>query len=250
MKSNRRTWLPLAVLALGSAVGALTHAQQDTGSLQAALSAPERSAEDKARDAESKPAEVMEFLGVGSGMTALDVIAAGGYWTEVLSGAVGSSGKVYSQNPEFFLQRGGDEFVQREQAKVERLGNIEPIHGDLGDAGIEGEVDVAITSMNYHDVYNNGGDEAGTAFLRGIYDVLKPGGVLGIIDHVGIAGQDNAAFHRIETAAVKRTLEAAGFTVDAESDLLANEDDDHMRNIRDESLERSDKMLIRARKPM
>jgi predicted methyltransferase len=249
MKLNRRTWLPLAVLAFGGAIGAVAQAQNEQP-LRDALAAAERSSEDKARDEQSKPVEVMQFLGVESGMTALDVIAAGGYWTEVLAGAVGSSGKVYSQNPEFFLQRGGDEFVQREQAKVERLGNIEPIHGELADAGIEGRVDVAITSMNYHDIYNRGGDEAGTAFLKGIHDVLKPGGVLGVIDHVGITGQDNAAFHRIETAAVKRTLEAAGFTVDAESDVLANPADDHTRNIRDQALDRSDKMLIRARKPM
>ncbi|MBN1239022.1 MAG: class I SAM-dependent methyltransferase [Gammaproteobacteria bacterium] len=249
MKLNTRIWLPLAVLALGGAVGAAAQAQ-DRQELREALAAEERSAEDKARDAESKPIEVLEFLGVESGMTALDIIAAGGYWTEVLSAAVGPDGKVYKQNPEFFLQRGGDEFLQNEQAMVERLGNVEPIHGDLQDSSLSEDVDVAITSMNYHDVYNRGGDEAGTAFLEGVYDVLKPGGVLGVIDHVGIAGQDNAAFHRVEVDAVKRTLEAAGFTVEEESDLLANPEDDHTRNIRDDSLDRTDKMLIRARKPM
>ena len=248
MKVITRNWLPLAALALGGFVGTVAQAQDEQ--LRETLAAEGRSAEDKARDEQSMPVEVVEFHGVESGMTALDIIAAGGYWTEVLSGAVGPSGKVYRQNPEFFLQRGGDEFLQAEQAQVDRLGNVEPIHGDLADADLGEEVDVAITSMNYHDVYNNGGDEVGTAFLEGIHAVLKPGGVLGIIDHVGIAGQDNAAFHRIEPEAVKRTLEAAGFTVEEESDLLANPDDDHERSIRDESLDSTDKMLIRARKPM
>ena len=249
MRLNTRTWLPLAALALGSAIATAAGAQ-DRQRLEEALAADERPAESKARDAESKPIDVVEFLGVESGMTALDIIAAGGYWTEVLSGAVGPDGKVYKQNPQFFLQRGGDEFLQDEQAMVDRLGNVEPIHGDLADSDLGEEVDVAITSMNYHDVYNNGGDEAGVAFLEGVYGVLKPGGVLGIIDHVGVAGQDNAAFHRVEVDAVRRTLEAAGFTVEEESDLLANPADDHTLNIRDESLDRSDKMLIKARKPM
>jgi|TARA_B110000240_G_C13183263_1_gene318691 predicted methyltransferase len=45
-----------------------------------------------------------EFLGIGKGMTVVDVIAAGGYYTEVLSVAVGASGKVYAQNPAAVLQ--------------------------------------------------------------------------------------------------------------------------------------------------
>lgn len=251
MKSIRRTWLPMAVLALGGALGSGAHAQDEQAQrMERALASPDRSAEAKARDEISKPIEVVQFLGIETGDTALDVIAAGGWFTEVLSAAVGPSGKVYSQNPAFFLERGGDEFLAREQAQVERLGNVEPVHGDLADADLE-DVDAAVTSMNFHDLYNSGGAEVGTAFLKSIYDTLKPGGVLGVIDHVGIAGQDNAAFHRVELDATKEALESAGFTIEAESDLLANPADDHEVGVRDPSLEgKSDRFLIRARKPM
>lgn len=249
MKRIRQAWLPLAALAFGAAATAQAQDQQ-TQRLQQALDAPERSAEHKTRDETDHPIEVMEFLGVEDGMTALDVIAGGGYWTEVFSAAVGPSGTVYSQNPSFIVDRGGEEFMQREQAMVERLGNVEPVHGDVAEGGLAGEVDVAITSMNFHDQYNRGGPEAGTAFLRSIYDTLKPGGVLGVIDHVGVAGQDNAELHRVEPAAAKEALENAGFTVEAESDLLANPDDPHTVGIRDPSVEgNTDKFLIRARKP-
>jgi predicted methyltransferase len=105
--------------------------------------------------------------------------------------------------------------------------------------------------MNFHDLYNRGGAEAGTEFFRTLYDALKPGGVLGVIDHAGSAGQDNASFHRVDVGATKRALESAGFTIAAESDLLANPDDDHRVGIQDESLNgKTDRFLIRARKPM
>ena len=66
--------------------------------------APGRSDEDKARDAQRKPAQVLAFLGLKPGDTALDVWAAGGWYTEVLSIAVGPTGHVYSQNPPMVLQ--------------------------------------------------------------------------------------------------------------------------------------------------
>jgi predicted methyltransferase len=63
-----------------------------------ALSAAERSAEDRERDAARKPKQVLEFLGIGAGMTVLDVAAGAGWYTEVLSAAVGDDGHVISQN--------------------------------------------------------------------------------------------------------------------------------------------------------
>jgi predicted methyltransferase len=66
------------------------------GDLSAALASAGRPAEDKARDADRKPAELMQFFGVRPGMTTVDIIALGGYVTEVLSVAVGPNGKVYA----------------------------------------------------------------------------------------------------------------------------------------------------------
>ena len=63
-----------------------------------------RSEEDKSRDEGRKPAEVLAFLGVRPGMTTMDVMASGGWYTEVLSVAVGSEGTVYAHNLPSFLQ--------------------------------------------------------------------------------------------------------------------------------------------------
>lgn len=245
-KAARHILWTCAVMAV-AATAHFAQAQTDqTARLRAALAAPERSAENKARDAARKPIEVVQFLGIETGMTALDVIAAGGWFTEVLSAAVGPTGKVYAQNPTFFTQREG--FIEREQALHRRLGNVEPLHGDI--AGIDGQVDVAVTALNVHDLYNNGGEAGALPLLQSIHAALKPGGVLGFIDHVGVAGQDNRALHRLEKPVALDLLEKAGFVVEAESDILANPADDHTKGVNDASLERrSDQMLIRARKP-
>jgi len=234
---------------LGGVLCGVADAQDDQiARLSAALAAPERSAENKERDAARKPVEVIEFLGIEGGMTALDIFAVGGWYTEVLSAAVGPTGKVYSQNPPFFLSRPG--FVEAETERNERLGNVEPIHGEVADAGIDGQVDVAITNQNLHDMYNRGGEAAAMPMIQGVYDALKPGGVFGVMDHVGIAGQPNADLHRMEVAAARDLLVKAGFTIEAESDLLANPADDHTRGPGDDSLGgNSDRFLIKARKP-
>jgi predicted methyltransferase len=245
---RRSSWI-FAFIALAAAFGASAQAQDEQiARLRAALASPERSAENKGRDAARKPVEVIQFLGVADGMTALDVFAVGGWYTEVLSAAVGPTGKVYSQNPAFFTSREG--FIDAESARNERLGNVTPIHGDIPAAGINGQVDVAITNNNLHDMYNRGGEEAAMPVIQAVFDALKPGGVFGVMDHVGIAGQDNAQLHRMDVEAARAMLVEAGFTIEAESDLLRNPADDHTRGPNDASLGgNSDRFLIKARKP-
>jgi predicted methyltransferase len=239
-------WIFAAVALAALVVGNAQAQNEQMARLRAALASPERSAENKARDAARKPIEVIQFLGVEDGMTVLDVFAVGGWYTEVLSAAVGPTGKVYSQNPAFFTSREG--FVDQESARNERLGNVAPIHGDV--AGIDGQIDVAITNNNLHDIYNRGGEEAALPWLTSVYNALKPGGVFGVMDHVGVAGQDNAQLHRMDLSAARAVLVKAGFAIEAESDLLRNPADDHTRGPTDGSLNgNSDRFLIKARRP-
>ena len=224
-------------------------AQAADSGFQAALASPDRPAEDKARDAARKPIEVVEFLGIGSGMTVVDVLAGGGWFTEVLSGAVGSTGRVISQaGPRMLQMQGGA--AEAAKKRAERLGNVEVSFENVDALGLNATADAAVTAMNLHDVYNFGGEEAALNFIKGVFAALKPGGVFGVIDHTGIAGQNNNELHRIEPAIAKRLLEAAGFVIEGESDLLANPADNHTLGIRDASLERrTDQFLFLARKP-
>jgi predicted methyltransferase len=236
----------LALCVVVSTLAPLAQAQDEqTARMRTALAAPARPAEDKERDAVRKPIETVQFLGIETGDTVIDVIAAGGWFTEVLSAAVGPSGKVLAQNPDFFVSREG--FAATEKARHDRLGNVQAVHGELAANGIT-QADAAITALNLHDIYGQGGEAAAVAFAKGVYDALKPGAVFGVIDHVGIAGENNAQFHRIELENARDVLTKAGFRIEAESNILANPADDHTKPVRDMA-RHTDQFLIRARKP-
>ena len=210
-----------------------------------ALSAAERSAEDRERDAARQPRQVLEFLGIEAGMLVLDVAAGAGWYTEVLSATVGDDGHVISQNSFTYGPRNAATVA----ARAERLGNITMLFAAYGNFGLDAEVDAALTGLNLHDFQNRSAEEA-QVFLSGIFMALKPGGVFGVIDHEGSAGLDNASLHRIELATAKEAIRNAGFVVEASSDVLHNPRDDHTLKYDDESLGRNtDRFLIRARKP-
>ena len=69
-----------------------------------AMQSSDRSEADKTRDGNRKPDKVMQFFGIEPGMTVLEILASGGYYTEVLSHRVGDTGKVYAQNNKFILE--------------------------------------------------------------------------------------------------------------------------------------------------
>jgi len=211
----------------------------------AALAAPGRPQEDKDRDAMRKPRQVLEFAGIGAGERVLDLIAAGGWYTEVLSAAVGPEGRVISQNAPRFEDRVGAPL----KARAERLGNVEVVFSDLADLNVGEPVDAALTALNLHDFYNRS-EKDGQLLVDAAYKALKPGGVFIVIDHVGIPGQDNSKLHRMEVGPARTLLENAGFKIEAESDILRNEADNHTLPVFDPSLGRdTDRFLIRARKP-
>ena len=136
--------------------------------LASGLAAESRPAEDRARDAGRKPAEVLAWLGIGPGMTVMDLAASGGCYKEVL-------------------------------APVKTL--------------------------------------------------LKPGGVLGIIDHYGDADKDNNALHRLDVDRALPIIQAAGFELTS-SDLLRNADDDRTTMVFDEAIRgKTDRVLYKLVKP-
>ncbi len=221
--------------------------------LRALLASDSRSEADRARDTGRKPADVVEFLGIESGMSVIDVIAAGGYYTEVLSLAVGADGRVIAQNPQAVLEfrEGANEKAISARLADNRLPNVSRVNGGFDEVSTaDGQFDAALTALNFHDLYNGRGPETALAILQAVNGLLKPGGVFGIIDHAGVADADNAALHRIERSKAVETAEAAGFVVEAQSDLLANADDDHTQGVFAEGLRgHTDRFLLRLRKP-
>ena len=221
--------------------------------LRAALATPSRSQADRDRDADRKPADLMMVLGVKPGMTAIDMLAAGGYVTEVLSITVGPTGKVYSQNPAALLKMrdGANDKALSARLANGRLPNVTRVDDGLPQPQVApGSVDVAITVMNLHDIYNSYGADAATGFVKSVYTVLKPGGVFGVVDHVGIAGADNAKLHRMQKQQAIDVAKAAGFVVETDSNILAHPADDHTKMVFDPTLRgKTDQFTLVLRKP-
>lgn len=216
------------------------------------LADPTRSAADKARDTGRKPSEVIEFLGIKPGMQVLDLVASGGYYTEVLSMAVGPSGKVYAQNPPFLLKFRDGVYDKELSGRLGggRLSNVERMDVDLRELVIApGSLDAAFTALNFHDVFNQDSNAA-QGFLTLTLGLLKPGGVLGLIDHVGDPDKDNTKLHRIDPKLVRAAVKQAGFEIDSESSLLAVPTDTHDLFVFDPSVQgKTDRFLLRLRKP-
>jgi predicted methyltransferase len=224
--------------------------------LETRLAAGSRPVADKMRDAGRKPAAVMEFLGVEPGMTAIDIIASGGYYTDVLAEAVGPEGKVYAQNIAFVLQirDGVNEKAMAARLAGNRLPNVVRLDRELEDLGLEpGTVDFAFSALNFHDILDGRGPEAAATVLRAIYVVLTDDGVFGLVDHAGDPGKENEArnkeLHRIDEARVIGAAEAAGFVVEATSDVLRNPADDRSSIVFAEGIRgRTDRFVLKLRK--
>lgn len=201
---------------------------------------------DRDRDAARKPRETIEALGVQEGWTVVDVMAGGGYFTRVLSAAVGPNGKVLMQVGARPLETNNGQ-AQKDMAA--ELGNVEPVFDEMS-AIPAGIADAVITAQNYHDAYNFRGEEGSQAFLKDIYNALKPGGVAVIIDHEGDVGAPNTDLHRIPASIAREQIQKAGFEIVGESDVLDNPQDDHKLSVRDASVRgETDQFLFVVRKP-
>lgn len=254
--ARKMLWLSFGVCALSLAACSSDASKKTAKSwkvddLRAALAKPSRPQADRDRDADRKPADLMMVFGVQPGMTVVDVVAAGGYMTEVLSIAVGPSGKVYAQNPTVFLQFNNGMYGKQiaERLANNRLPNAVRLDGDLPGAAGANSVDVAVTVMNLHDIYNRS-PQAAQAFMKSVFDTLKPGGVFGVVDHVGVEGADNAKLHRMQKQQAIDVAKGAGFIVEADSNVLAHGGDDHSKPVFDASLRgKTDQFTLILRKP-
>ncbi|QGP79279.1 class I SAM-dependent methyltransferase [Sphingobium sp. CAP-1] len=244
--------LALTGLALASPIAAI--AKTDYG---AALADPRRPAEAKLLDASRKPAETLAFLGLKPGMKAADIMTGSGYWAEIMADAVGPKGKVTAFEPtQFYTQ---PEEQKKWQALVERRPEVAwtryPFEAFSAPAN---SFDFTIINMSYHDLYWQS-DKYGiprtdpAAFVKNLYAATKPGGIVGIVDHVGAPGDTRGivdALHRIDPAVVKADFAAAGFVLEAQSPLLANPADDHTKLVFDPAVRgKTDRFLFRFRKP-
>ncbi len=230
----------LIVIIVLSAISQVS-AQLDIAYLEETLQTASRPSADRERDSNRKAPEVLTFLGLEEGMTALDLVAMGGWYSEVLSYAVGDDGKVIMQNNPGRLV---DNNIEQISGRLNRRSNITHHIGPVSDLP-DNSVDFALTALNFHDIYNRSADEAHERFTQ-VFNALKPGGVFGVIDHEGNPGADNATLHRIAFDKAIKSITGMGFLLTGASELLSNPEDDHTLGPFDPALDRNtDRFILR-----
>jgi predicted methyltransferase len=245
-----------AVAALVFIAAAARAAPDVPADIAAAINDPARPESDRQRDANRKPADTLAFAGIKRGDKVAELIPGGGYFTRLLSGVVGERGRVYAVAPPRRADAPAD--------APDPAARLNPITGDsryrnvkvlverVTALSVPEPVDVVWTSENYHDIHNIAGADL-QAVNRAVFDALKPGGVYLVLDHSAAAGsgvRDTSTLHRIDAEAVKAEVLAAGFVLDAQSELLANPGDPRTLPVFDPSIRgRTDQFIFRFRKP-
>jgi predicted methyltransferase len=230
-----------------------TEDQLAQAAIAAAILDSSRPAADAARDEARKPALLLAFAGVKPGQFVGEILPGGGYFTRLLSTAVGPRGKVVAVVPA--------QTAARLPAQIDPVRAIaaNPTYANVTVETPDGlplpsiMVDLVFTVQNYHDVHAFSGAATVAAMNQRAFEVLKPGGTYLIVDHSAAAGsgaRDCLTLHRIDVEQVKREVLAAGFVLEAESSMLANPADPRTASVFDPALRgRTDQFVLRFRKP-
>ena len=277
MKIGRKKFL--ALVTVGAGLSLCVHAasaQPTTAPLtqeqvKQIVASPDRSAADRTNDLRRKPEEMLVFIGIRPGITALDLSAAGGYTTELLARAIGPAGIVYGQSrprnpsqavtPPAAPEGNSNPTVPPAAAPAAAPAGAprpspEALAGRdsaLKSAGIKAApitavvlpfetpvppglapLDLVTLMFNYHDLGHLGVDRA--AMNRAVFQALKPGGFYVIADHSGRPGtgiSEAGTLHRVEEAFLRKEVEAAGFKLMAEGNFLRNPNDPRDKNTPD-----------------
>jgi predicted methyltransferase len=249
----RRLGLFLGATALAAAVLA-SQAGAVSASIAAAVADAGRTADDKGRDAERKPAEMLEFAKVKPGETVVDFLPGGGYFTRLFSPAVGPKGKVYAFIPTEVAGFSKKPLPANGSSPDPTHPNVTYLVAPVMQFATPTPVDLVWTSQNYHDLHDPFMGPADMAkFNAEVFKALKPGGLYVILDHVAPAGSGLSSTnttHRIDPAVVKQEVTAAGFVYEGETDVLRNPADDHTKLVFDKSIRgHTDQFVFKFRKP-
>jgi predicted methyltransferase len=211
---------------------------------------------DKQRDANRKPAETLAFVGVKPGEKIGELLPGGGYYTRILSKAVGPKGKVFALVPQRPANAPADmpDMAARIKSVTEdaAYSNVTLVQQPLPTIAAPEPVDMVFTALNYHDLHNIPVVDV-AKFNKLVLQSLKPGGMYVVIDYSAEAGsgvRDTGTLHRIDRDAAKSEVTAAGFEFVGGSDMLANAADPRTAKIFDPAIRgKTDQFILKFRKP-
>ena len=206
-------------------------------------------------DESRKPAEVLKFLGLQQGMWVADPFGGNLYWAEITAPAVGPKGRVTIWEPkQFYDQKTYDNYTAFKAKQPNVWLRVSPMETP----DLPGKYDFMLINMDYHDVYWESAKYGivkmdPDQWLKVIYDSMKPGAVVGVVDHVANPGDTRDTvqkLHRIDPNTVKADFKKAGFVLEAESKILRNPDDDHSLLVFDPKIRgKTDRFVCKFRKP-
>lgn len=234
----------LAYMLAGCAGLDTGHGPDDSRLYAQAMSSPVRMDADRLADARRRPIEFLEFAGVKPGMRVLDVSAGGGYTTQLLALVVGNGGAVWAQvdKPRPNLDK---RLNDHPQANITRV--VRPFDDPVPDEAAK--LDLITLILNYHDIAYLPVDRA--KMNQRLFEALKPGGHLVIVDHSAKPGSgtaDSKTLHRIDEATVLAEVRQAGFQLEKAGDFLRNPADSREKPSSEKGL-MSDRFALRLVKP-
>lgn len=250
--------MPKMLLAAMALLFTMSTALADTipSNIQAAIADAARPGTDKARDANRKPGEVIAFSGLKPGDRVADFMSGNGYFTRIFSKVVGQNGRVYAFTPSEELRNCAPEETAGTFAIAKDAGyaNVRVLLEPVNEFAVPEPLDIVWTAQNFHDLHDPFMGPADIpSVTRAIYRALKPGGIFLVIDHVAEAGselRDTNTLHRIDPEVIIREVLAAGFVLDAQSNVLRNAQDTHKLRVFDPAIRgRTDQVVLKFRKP-
>jgi predicted methyltransferase len=245
-----------AALALALAAASLA-AKPAAPTISAAVASPSRSPDNVKLDEGREPAQVLHFLGLKPGMHVLDLFGANAYWAEITAPVVGSKGHVTVWNPAQFYS---DKRKQAFEAFMASHPNVSIVTSPFEAPDLpKNYADWVILNDNYHDTYWQNEKYKipqmdPNALVKAVYQAMKPGATIGVIDHIASPNSDARAtvekYHRIDPAVVEADFKRAGFVLVGRSDLLRNPADDHSLEVHDPKiLGHTDRFILKFKKP-
>jgi predicted methyltransferase len=212
-----------------------------------AIAAPERSAEQRARDADRKPAELLILAGIKPGMQVLEFASFGQYFSALVADIIGNRGRLLMLDLPYAEARTG----AASRAFAASHANTYYLQADYNRVELPARLDVVLNVLYYHDLPLNSIDTA--ALNARIFRALKPGGIYLIVDHNAEPGsgmRDTHKLHRIDPAVIRQEVLAAGFELVEESHLLASAQDDHTKLVFTPGLRgHTDQSVFKFRRP-
>ncbi len=218
------------ILAALLATGIAGAAQADDA-LKAAIAGEHRAESNRARDVYRHPYETLSFFGIKPNMTVVELVPSGGWYTEILAPYLREKGKLIGAGQAIAPgNRYGEAFKKKLDSNPALYDKVvtsvfePPARYDIA---APNSVDMVLTFRNLHNWVGNG-DEAVKTTFKEIHKVLKPGGVLGVVDHrlpASMKQDEKASSGYVHEAYVIRMAESAGFKLAGKSEVNANPKD-------------------------